>query len=382
MSSEQTKKRNRNRYAILRAVQTHGPLKRSEIARICGIRKSSITGLVGELIEADVLCAKVPERPRSPLVFTTGEWFAVVAAIEEGELCFARVDLFGKIFDQTVTALSDQSYQAVEDALVTGLEKMLAINSDRVLGVGVSIPGIVDAKLGVSRCSINTPYLNGRPIGESLKKRLGVDVVIENDVRAGLWAGIWFEHFLASYNDVLYLEIAQGVGSALLINGKPHIGATFAAGEMGHMRAGSENRACCCGKQDCLETYASIDAIRKDILSIAPHLGPTLTAGDIAEASEDNQVVVNILDRAMEYLSTVLSVLVAYIDPDVILLGNQDPRFYEVVAPLIEKHMLVRLQGHYRTDIDIQVVPSAKHSALRGVAGLVIDQACQTTFNS
>ena len=83
---------------------------------------------------------------------------------------------------------------------------------------------------------------------------------------------------------------------------------------------------------------------------------------------------------AMEHLSSLLAILVAYFDPDVILLGNQDPRFYEVVVPLLEKHLQQRLQGNYQDTVEMQIVPAAQNSALRGVAGLVIDTACLSSF--
>ena len=382
MSSEQTKKRNRNRYAILRAIQTQGPLKRSEIARLCGIRKTSITGLVEELVQSGVVCSENPERKRSPLVFTQSEWFAVVAAVDNSEVHFARVDLSGKVTDESAEKIADDQYETVEGLLVAGIRKLIGVNPDRVMGVGVSLPGITDSVEGTIKCSINVPQLSGRNIAASFKEKFGVDVIIENDVRASLWAGIWFEHFLASYRDVLYLDIAQGVSSALLMDGRPHAGATFAAGEMGHMQAGDENRACRCGKLDCLEAYCSIDAIKRDIKAVAPQLGELETAVDIADAAADNLVVANILDRAMERLSSVLSVLAAYIDPEVILLGNQDPRFYEVIVPLLKKHLVLRQRGFSSTDVDIQIVPSAGNSALRGAAGLVMDRAFKEKFNS
>lgn len=381
MRSEQTKKRNQNRYDILRAIQSRGPLRRSDIARACGIRKSSITGLVDEMINQEVICNDKPERPRSPLVFTVGKWHTVAANVAEGEISFARVDLSGSVTDRFTVSITDDSYETIQKILVDGIEKLLKIMPDRNLGIGVSLTGIVDPVDGVCLCSINVPQLNGGRIKEYLSNRFAADVVVENDVRASLWAGIWFERFLAQYSNLLYLDITSGVGSSLLMNGTPHVGATFAAGELGHMCAGDEGRSCRCGKRDCLEAYCSIDAIKRDIIAVSPGLGSIKNAVDIAKEASRNVVIANVLDRAMERLSRLLSVLVAYIDPEVILLGNQDPTFYEVVTPMLKKHLLLRLQGCNSSEVDIKIVPSATDSALRGVAGLIINRAFKERFN-
>lgn len=380
MSSQQTEKRDSNRYSMLRAIQSNGPLKRSQIAEICNIRKSSITSLADELIEKEVICTRDPEKPRSALTFTSGKWFAVTAYVTEKEIQFARIDLAGKVYDKSAEKISAPTYDAIENTLSNNLNKLCALNHERTLGAGIALPGIVDSATGKCLCSINVPQINKQPTRDYIQKKLDIDVLIENDVRASLWAGIWFEHFLAQYKNVLYLDIAEGVSSALLLEGTPHAGANHAAGELGHMRAGDEHRLCRCGKEDCLETYCSIDALKEDILKVVPNAAPLDTAVQIAEAAEKNIVVSNILDRAMERLGRLLAVLIAYIDPEIILLGNQDPRFYQTVMPMLKRHLAVHLHGSSSKDIDIQIVPNAEDSALRGVAALVVDKAFQSNF--
>jgi predicted NBD/HSP70 family sugar kinase len=351
-------------------------MRRSDLASHCGIRKSSVTSLANELLAQRVLCNELPERPRSPLKFERGQWFAIGVSIGVEAVTFARIDLTGEMFGKFSRPLGARtSGRALLEVVLDGLLELRRDSAHADLGVGIALPGIINPLRGTCSYSINIPQLNDTEVGSFLSKNLGEEVRVENDARASLWSAIWFERLPADYRNVIYLDITSGVGSALLINGVPHAGSTFSAGELGHLKAGDENRACRCGKVDCLETYCSIDALRRDIAGIAPELGSLGSASEIAAAAAGNIVVLNVLDRAMERMSGLLSVLVAYVDPEVILLGNQDPAFYETLVPILRKHLCTRLQGCGAEALNIQVVPSAEDSALRGMAGLIFDRA-------
>lgn len=109
-----------------------------------------------------------------------------------------------------------------------------------------------------------------------------------------------------------------------------------------------------------------------------PQLGELKTASDIASACKENIAAFNVLERAIEKLCALLSVLVAYVDPAAILLGNQDPSFYEVVLPLMERHLAAHLEGCHSQRVDVKIVPAPTDSALRGVAGLVFEKSFRT----
>ena len=100
MISEQSIKRNQNRSAILNEIQENGPLKRMEFSELCGIRKSSITSIIDELIDKEVLCNIDANKPRSPLTFTMGKYYVAAAAISVNTIDFALVDLSGAVHEQ------------------------------------------------------------------------------------------------------------------------------------------------------------------------------------------------------------------------------------------------------------------------------------------
>ena len=375
MISEQSIKRNQNRSAILNAIQENGPLKRMEFSEVCGIRKSSITSIIDELVEKDLLCNIDIDKPRSPLRFTEGKYFVASVAIAVNKVVCALVDLSGGVYHRSVLDydVSTTSSQDLLEIVGNGLDKLLSKQPERILGIGVAMPGIVDSEAGICKHVINVPQLQDAGLKTYLEKRFTQRIYVENDVRASLWSSVWFDQSLGKKGDILYLEVGDGISTALLVNGVRHRGANSSAGEVGHLNAGDEKRICRCGKVDCLETYSSVRAILSEIKQFLPQ-NDISSAADIGNNGE-NQIIVNVLDRAMEKLTAILAPLVAYIDPQQILLGNQNREFYEVLLPAFEKHLRSNLQGCASQNVDIQIAPATEDCALRGIAGVAISEA-------
>lgn len=167
MSSEQIKKRNENRYTILRGIQTDGPMRRTDLARKYHIRKSSITTLAKELVDEEILCGRDPEKPKSPLTFTKGKWFAAVADLQVEEIKFARIDLSGGLCDRKTLPIDEKTATEIQQKLKTGLAEMVDPCEGRCLGLGVSSPGVVNPKEGVCLYSFNLPHLrNALALGD------------------------------------------------------------------------------------------------------------------------------------------------------------------------------------------------------------------------
>lgn len=135
----------KNRYTILRGIQAEGSMRRTDLARKYGVRKSSITTLARELVNEQILCGNDPQKPKSPLVFTEGKWFAAVATIQLDEIVFARIDLSGKVYDRYAIDLNKKSYEELEKKLDEGLEQMVGAWVSACLAPALSIPRMASA---------------------------------------------------------------------------------------------------------------------------------------------------------------------------------------------------------------------------------------------
>lgn len=358
----------------MRALNQRGSLTRSELSKLCEIRKSSVGDIVGELIAAGLVGEKQPGHGRSAL-HISGERFCVIAAsLTSSELKLAAIGLDGRILGCNNVVLVDTEGPDMLLSEITDAVRELA-NEIKIPAVrlGLALPGHVDPRQGRVHQAIHLKGWKNIPIREILDRNFSGEIAVDNKVRCGLWACQWFENAFSGDDQVLYIELIEGIGGALTSAGKAMVGAHCAAGEIGHMRAGTEGRPCRCGEVDCLETYCSIPALIREIHAQHPGLDQLRGAADIVAAAREVPAIIPILKRCLQPMAHILSNIVALLDPDMIIFGNQNKDFYELIVPILKSQMR-------SVENDSQNLPRffistlETQAALKGAAGKVIDR--------
>ena len=193
--------------------------------------------------------------------------------------------------------------------------------------VGVGVPGLVDVERGVLRHAVNLG-VNGDdlPLRDLLAERLGVAVVLENDVNVAALAA----RALAGADDVVYLSVGTGLAAGLVIDGRLRRGEHGAAGEIGHVPVDPAGSQCGCGQTGCLETIASGGALAK----AWPTTDQPPAAALFAAAAAGDHAAVVVRDRFCWGVASAIRVLGLTIDPERIVLGGG---VSEVGEPLREE---------------------------------------------
>lgn len=149
----------------------------------------------------------------------------------------------------------DRGVRAVLDRVVD-LVAELGSGLARPVPVGCGVPGFHDHRAGLLRASPNFPEWVDLPIQRMLRERIGAPVAVENDANCAVLGEAWCGS-ARGLQDVVLLTLGTGVGAGFLTGGTLVRGARGAGGEGGHLILYPGGRKCGCGRNGCLETYAS-----------------------------------------------------------------------------------------------------------------------------
>lgn len=141
-------------------------------------------------------------------------------------------------------------------AEIEGYVEKMGINPLIVLGVGISIPGVLSED---KRNLINAPTLKTRhtPI-DCLTRYIAYKTFIENDANAGGFAEL---HSRKNLSSLAFLSVSEGVGGSFVYNGTLYTGMNNRGCEFGHMTVVQGGKPCACGKSGCLEAYVSTSVL-------------------------------------------------------------------------------------------------------------------------
>lgn len=190
--------------------------------------------------------------------------------------------------------------------------------------VGVGIPGSLSPATGLVRNG-NSTWLNGRPLGADLERRLGRPVRLANDANCFALSEAT-DGAAAGAGSVFGVILGTGVGGGIVIDGRLVNGASAIAGEWGHIplpgRTESDGppRRCWCGRLDCIETYLSGPAFEREHAAAS---GAPLPAHQIAaRAAQGDGTAAASLARYADRLARGLAMVINLLDPEVIVLGG------------------------------------------------------------
>src|SRR5271165_2881197 len=133
-------------------------------------------------------------------------------------------------------------------------------DSAPLLGIGIGVPGIIDAQTGLVRESPNLPGFVDYPAAALIEQRLKTVVILENDANVAALGEKWLGA-AKDYSDVAILTLGTGVGGGLVLGGAIWRGTNGMAAEFGHTTVEPEGQLCGCGNRGCLEQYASATAV-------------------------------------------------------------------------------------------------------------------------
>jgi len=240
----------------------------------------------------------------------------------------AAVSSEGLIGERTEADLQADGFVAQVAQLVNDLRKA----SPDVQAVGLAIPGLVNRQIDRVLESRHFPGIVRENLHDELQSVTGLRFELENDANAAAYGEFKVGAGRGS-KDLFYITIGDGIGGAIILDGKPWTGASGLAGEVGHITIDAEGAQCECGNTGCLETVASApnivrranERLNRDATSSLSKLGlnKNFTAGDVArEAKEGDDFALMMIERTGKYIGTGVASVINLLNIERIVLGG------------------------------------------------------------
>jgi predicted NBD/HSP70 family sugar kinase len=312
--------------AIMGVLGTKGPTSRADLARTLEMSSASVTQLTKALIARGLVTELETSpsqggRPGRLLGLVSSAGSAVGVKITADHVGVVQVSLDGTCGSATRYDF-DPSRPDALDHLAHLLKADVGQMEGHLLGVGVGVPGSVDAQDSGVVAAPTLGWIDAQ-VGPMLRARLGLPVLVENDVNtlavADRLYGAGQRH-----STYIVVTIGRGIGCGVVVDGSVYRGAFGGAGEIGHLPVVySGGELCGCGSTGCLEAYVGDDAlvraaVTKGLLTSGHGVGDLLAAARAGSAAAQE-----IYLEAARILGAALSGVVHTLDPEVIILSGE-----------------------------------------------------------
>ncbi|MFF3560552.1 ROK family protein [Streptomyces sp. NPDC002574] len=348
---------------VVRAVRLAGSLTQAEIARSTGLSAATVSNIVRELRDSGTVQVTPTSSGgrRARAVTLSGDAGIVVGVdfghshlrVAVGNLAHQVLAEQSEPFDVDTSA--SEGFDRAEQ-LVTRLIASTGVGADKVIGVGLGVPGPIDVETGTLGSTAILPGWGGLNPRQELAERLGMPVQVDNDANLGaLGELVWGSG--RGVKDLAYIKVASGVGAGLVMDGRIYRGPGGTAGEIGHITLDESGPVCRCGNRGCLETFT---AARYVLELLRGSHGPDLTLARMVQlAREGDPGCRRVIGDVGRHVGMGVASLANLLNPSRVVLGGDLAEAGELVL------------GPIRESVARYAIPSAARrlSVVSGALG-------------
>jgi predicted NBD/HSP70 family sugar kinase len=323
--------RTANRRHVIETLRSNGSMTRSALASATGLSRTTISTLLGELIDQGLVTEGTADsvrrgagRPATVVRLDPSAGAAVSIDVGARHLAVAIGDLAHRVMAEHWTALpiAHGAGEGMERAtvLVREMLEKAGVDEKAVIGVAMGLPAPISQPDGLVASSNILPGWAGVQVAAEMSERLDMPVFIENDSNLGALAeSAWGAG--AGFDQLAYIKAATGIGAGLVQDGKLFRGTTGTAGEIGHTTVAEDGPICRCGNRGCLELYAGGAALLGALRQSHPDVE---TLEQVVElAHENHPACARVLADAGAHIGVAIANLINLFNPRRIIVGGE-----------------------------------------------------------
>jgi glucokinase-like ROK family protein len=369
--NQQIVKKN-NKALVLQLIMEKEPISRADIAQVSGLHKATVSSLVNELLEEDLIFESGPGESsggRRPVIlhFNKVAGYAVGIDIGVNYVLCVLTDLKGNILfekNQSVKRTPYPSIMSIIQSMIQSIIDEMPASRYGIVGIGVGVPGIVN-KQGSILLAPNLGWTNIQ-LKKDIEELFHVPVIIENEANAGAFGE---QQFGAGqdFQNILYISAGIGIGVGIILNKELYQGKNGFSGEMGHMIIDLNGKPCSCGSRGCWEAYASENALLE--------LANTDSLESLIELAENrDETAQKLFGEIGTYLGYGINNIINTFNPDQVILGNRlalaRQWIEQPIRTTIENHTLT----HHQKEMHLDFPKLGKYSTSLGVSAFVVER--------
>lgn len=320
----------RPRRQVLCTLRDHGPQSRVVLARRLDLSPTTVTKVVGRLIDEGFVAESGVEgrgsrvgRPSTHVTLVPTAAYVLGVQVGVGTVHIGLCDLHGRPRHATRIpfdpAADPPSVLASLAAHANRLVKAAGVGPADILAAGVAAPGPVDRQRRRNLMALNLGWRDVA-FSDHLEAALDVPTLVDHNVRAMALAEARHRRHQDA-DPLLYVYVRTGVGAGVVIDGEPFRPGAYGVSELGHVHVGGDERRCVCGASGCLETVVSEPRLAEWLTGVGDPVEPPLVRLAAGVERGDPRAT-TAADNLVEHLGTGLACAVNLLNPRLLVLGG------------------------------------------------------------
>lgn len=376
-----------NQAGVLDLIRLHGTISRAEISNLTGLSPTAAGTIVSALLEKGYI-HEVGEGKssggRRPILLELmpRSFFSAGIDLDVDGMRVILIDITGTIIYESFYPLrKGKPFPDVirkVSEITSKITDEVKIKQDRLLGVGISIPGIIDTNRKRIIFAPNMEW-NDIDMEACLYENFNVPIYVENEAMASAVCENWIG-CCRDLSDFICINIGTGIGSGIFTGGRLYRGVGGSAGEVGHIVVNENGPECGCGNYGCLETMASTVSIIERVKKLSSvgsaegcrklhdNLDKISLDSVVESARNGDEAVRAVLMESAGYIGIAISYIINMLNPSKIVLGKEFVKYADLVIDYVKSVVIQKALKHPQSHLKVEVSDIGEKSSALGAA--------------
>ena len=265
----------KNRGLLLKLIATGECSSRIELAQKTGLAKMTVSNIVSEFIESGILEEReklqTDTKGRNPVQLSIAQGAPKLLGVHvyREEYSVILCDLMLHIIKKISVPITEENADILVQELLGKIDEMLAVfPEEKILGIGIGAIGPDDLLRGRILKPTDFHGIHDLDLKKEIAEHTHLPVYFDSESNAAAMAEKYYGSG-SDCEDFIYINLANGVGTGLVVNGKLYSNTSGMTCEFGHVSIDWKGRPCSCGGRGCLETYISRKVLEEELADAA-----------------------------------------------------------------------------------------------------------------